>query len=75
MSDLSADPIDEINAMQKRIIAGEDISAEDMAKVITQLRSQRSTIQESATEKKKTRSAGLPKVDIASLFAPKKKGE
>ena len=66
-----ASPIDEINAMQKRIIAGEDISAEDMAKVIVQLRSQRSTVQENATEKKKTRSAGMPKVDIAALFAPK----
>jgi len=75
MNEQALSPVDEINAMQRRIIAGEDIPAEEMAKVISQLRASRSTISESSTEKKKTRAAGAKKIDIASLFAPKEEGE
>ena len=61
-------PIDRINALQKRILAGEDPSAEEMAEVISQLRSERETISETAEGKRKE---PRKPIDIGALFAKK----
>jgi hypothetical protein len=63
----STNPIDAINAMQKRILAGEDPTAEEMQEVIAQLRSERG-VASASTTKAKTPSAPL---DLASLFGKK----
>jgi len=69
-----ASPIDQINAMQQRILAGEEVSAEEMGVVIDQLRSERSTISETQEKKRVKRAAGSKPVDIAALFAKKLDG-
>ena len=67
----TASPIDQINALQKRILAGEEVTAEEMNTVITQLRSERSSISETLEKKRTKRAAGAKPVDIASLFKKK----
>ena len=64
-------PLDQINEMQKRILAGEDIPSEDMHSVINQLRSERAVVSETATEKKVKKAKQSAPVDIAALFAKK----
>lgn len=59
--------IDEINLLRKRILAGEDPSAEEMQRVITQLRSERTGASETTAKK---REPAKP-VDLAALFAKK----
>jgi hypothetical protein len=59
--------IDAINAMQRRILAGEDPSAEEMSQVIQQLRSERAEASTARAAKKAK--ANPPPVDISALFA------
>lgn len=59
--------IEKINAMQRRVLNGEDPTAEEMQEVIQLLRSERGTAS-TTTAKAKTPAAPL---DLAALFGKK----
>lgn len=59
--------IDRINELQKRILADEPVTAEEMAEAIRQLRGERVSASAFTSKKK----AAPVKVDLDSLFAKK----
>ena len=63
---MTDNPIDRVNELQKRIIAGEDPSDEEMAEVIQAMRTTRQSVTETATSRRQTKSK--EPVDIAALL-------
>jgi hypothetical protein len=64
--------IDRINLMQKRILQGEDVSAEEMNEVISQLRSERTGSATTHREKKEAKT--VEPLDLKALLLAKKGG-
>lgn len=64
MSEAVSDPIERVNALQKRILSGEEVDALEMKTVLDELRKGRKTTHESAAVKK---AAAIP-IDLNKLF-------
>lgn len=60
-------PVENINALAKRILSGDDPTPEEMYAAIQQIRSERGSLAQAKEDKKK---ASAP-LDISALFAKK----